>query len=38
MDGLLYQGSPPGGPRLLPKGIVPHFATNAIPELLCDPT
>lgn len=38
MDGLLYQGSLPAGPHLLPKSIVPHFATSATPELLCDPT
>lgn len=38
MDGLLYQGTLPAGPNLLPKSIVSHFATNAIPELLCDPT
>lgn len=37
MDGLLYQGSLPAGPHLLPKSIMPHFATSAIPELLSDP-
>lgn len=38
MDGLLYQGSLPAGPHLLPKSITPHFATRAISELFCDPT